>query len=167
MAEALIEASGVRRSCETAARRADFSSSDCASADACAASWLMPGPLQGEGCLIDEGRQRLLVFGAEDSWSGPARYLQHAGYPVRGRDGQIEDVGAAGGRGGSDRVASDDPAAATATADRSSVRHRPFRQREPGAIDVGTDLLREERGGMQLLVLAAARGPGTLARHRP
>ena len=79
MAEALIEASGVRRSCETAARRADFSSSDWASAAACAASCAQPGALQGQRCLIDEGRQRLLVFGPEDSCAGPARHLQHAG----------------------------------------------------------------------------------------
>ena len=38
--EALIDASGVRRSCETAASRADFSSSDLARTAACAASSL-------------------------------------------------------------------------------------------------------------------------------
>ena len=97
VAEALIDASGVRRSCETAARSADFSSSDWASADACAASCAQPGALQGQRCLIDEGRQRLLVFGPEDSSSGPARHLQHAGDAVLGHDRQVEDVGAASG----------------------------------------------------------------------
>ena len=81
---------------------------------------------------------------------------------VLGHDRQVEDVGAAedeaGVTGLRPTIRPPRPLRPTGVA----VRHRPFRQREPGAIDVRTDLLRKERGGAQLLVLPSHQDPAPL-----
>jgi hypothetical protein len=120
------------------------------------------GTFQSQRCLVDECRQRLLIFGSEDATSRPAGHFDNARYPVFGHDRQIEGIASISERNRGHRNATDDPAAATTSADRFTVLHCPLGQRKTCAIDLLANLLGEIRDCAQLPVLSRHQDPAPL-----